>query len=127
MEQDRLGQQVEDASERSRVPMRRWELFLFGFGVLIAAAWVLVIALGQATYGLYVLVAEDCDTFDLFCELDGLVWVFPGMMAGVVAAPIVTYAVVRRWRRQPPHRAVAWLVGVVLPIVVVVAAKMIWG
>jgi hypothetical protein len=127
MEQDRLEQQVEEASERSQTPMRRWELILFGFGVLIAAAWVLVIALGHATYGLYVLVAEDCGAYDLSCELDGLMWLIPGMVLGVVAAPIVTYVVLRRWRRRPPHRAVAWLVGVALPIVVVLAAKMIWG
>jgi hypothetical protein len=127
MNQDHFGLHVDEAAELSRIPMRPWELVLCGFGVLVAASWILVIALGHATYGLYLLFAEDCGTYDLFCELDGLGWLLPGMVLGVVAAITVTYVVVRRWRRRPPHRAVAWLAGVVLPVVVVFAAKMIWG
>jgi hypothetical protein len=121
------GFHVDEPAERSRAPLKLWELVLFGFGVLISAVWVLAIALGHATYWLYLLAAEDCGTSDLSCELDGLMWLGPGMVLGVVAALIVTYVVIRRWRRRPPHPAVAWLVGALLPIVVVIAAKMIWG
>jgi hypothetical protein len=127
MQQVDSGFHVDEPAERSRTPLKLWELVLFGLGVLISSVWVLAIALGHATYWLYVLAAEDCGTSDLSCELDGLMWLGPGMMLGVVAALIVTYVVIRRWRRRPPHRAVAWLVGVLLPIVVVFAAKMIWG
>jgi hypothetical protein len=127
MKQDHSGFRVDEVAERSRISMRRWELSLFGFGVLIGAVWVLVIALGHATYGLHLLVAEDCGSYDLACELDGLWWLLPGMVLGVVAAVIATYVVVRRWRRRAPHRAVAWLVGVVVPVLVIIAAKMIWG
>lgn len=108
--------------------MRRWELVLFGFGVLITVGWVLVPTLGQVTYRVF---AGDCGTYDLFCELDSLVWLFPGVMLGVVAAVTVTYVVVRRWRQRPPHRVVAWLIGVVLPVAVVtgtvLVANMIFG
>ena len=127
MQQVDSGFHVEEPAERSRAPLNLWELVLLGFGVLMSAVWVLVIALGHATYWLRAVVAEDCGAFDLSCELDALNWLLPGMVLGIVAALIVTYVVIRRWRHRPPHRAVAWLVGALLPIVVVFAARMIWG
>jgi hypothetical protein len=123
MEQGKSEQPMGKPPQLERVPLRRWELVLFGLGVLVAASWILVPTLGEVSYRISLLVAEDCGPFDFTC----LGWLIPGVVLGVVAATAVTYAVVRRWRRQAPHRAVAWLVGLVLPVVVVVAAKMIWG
>ena len=114
MQQDDSGFHVDELAERSRVPLKLWELVLFGFGVLVSAVLVLSTALGLAMEWLYVL-SKDCDG-KLFCGLDAYL---AGFVAGVVAAPFVTYVVIRRWRRRPPHRVVAWVVGVVLPIVIV--------
>jgi hypothetical protein len=104
-----------------RVPLRRWELVLFGFGVLVTAGWVLVPVLGTASYAMF---ATDCGTYDFGCGLGGLAI---GMFLGGVSAVAIAFVVLLRWREQPPLRTVAWLVGVVLPVVVVLAAKEVWG
>jgi hypothetical protein len=122
MQQVDSGFHVDEPAQRSRVPLKTWELVLFSFGVLIAAVLVLSTALGYAMYWFKEL-SGDCDGV-LLCGLDAMIG---GMTLGAVAAPFVTYVVIRRWRRRPPRRMVAWVVVVVLPIVVVFAAAKIDG
>ena len=93
-----------------------------GFGVFVTSVWVLVATLGEAFVWLF---ARDCGLFDLDC--DWLALTGYGMLLGLVVATVVTTVVVRRWRRRPPRRAFVWFVGVVLPVVVVIVAKEIWG
>lgn len=94
---------------------------MFGFGVLVVAGWVLVPVLAEVSNAVF---AADCGTFDFDCEMGAYT---AGMLLGAVSALAVTFVVLRRWRQRPPLRSVAWFVGVVLPVIVVLIAKEVWG
>jgi len=117
MQQQPPAEGEEKAAGSARTPLRTWERFLFGIGVLITASVVLVPSLVFVSRAM-----TDCDSGGLFAELNcvagaGLLGTFSGLAVSLVIAGVV----VRRWHARPPRRLVPWLT-LVVPILAGVGA-----
>jgi hypothetical protein len=116
-------QQAELSSASPDQTLRLWEVVLLGFGLFVVAALALFLLLGMAIEALW---PPDCGFVDMDCELAP---VMTGFWLGVATAAAVTFVVVRRWRRRPPQRVVAWLVSVAVITTVTagLVVNAVWG